>query len=131
MPTRYESTTRGQIRDDADTFLDEWGESVVRRIGGDSQYTETILAIVDQDDEMGSGMDGDGLDPLTHPKGERLRRSILFEVKHDTTLDENDTIVFEDQIWSLHRIAARDAGMKTFAGSRVDGGTSKQARMRP
>lgn len=130
MPTRYESTTRGQIRDDADTFLDEWGESVVRRIGGSAQQLETIQAIVDLDDEMGNGMDGDGIDP-DNPKGRRVRRSVIFDVKHDTTLEEEDTIVYAEQVWSLKRIVSRDDGMKTYAGSRVEGGSSKVARVRP
>lgn len=130
MPTRYESTTRALLRSDADIVLDEWGESVVRRIGGSFQNTVEITAIVDLDDETGGGMDGDGQDPST-PNGQRVRRSGILDVKHSTDLFDNDTIEHDGLVWAVKRIVARDDGMKSYAMTAIEGLSSKRARVRP
>lgn len=130
MPTEYESTMQTTLRSDADTFLDQWGQDIVRRICGSVDNTDTIRAIVDHDDEMASGLDGGGLDPSSQ-SGSRVSRSMLLEVKATCLLTNKDIVDFDDELWSPTRIVARDHGMITWSCSTISGGTSKRARIRP
>lgn len=131
MTTWYESTLKPQLVSDAATFLDAWGETVTRRILGDEGDTESILAVVDLDDELAGGLDGDSVTPDS-PSGSRIGRTGVFEVASSQTIDREDTLVRSSgEAWSVVRIVARDDGMKSVFVRRVDGGTSKRARIRP
>lgn len=131
MPTSYETTLQAQLVTDAATFLDQFGETVTRRIAGDESDTESILAIVDLDDELAGGLDGDSVNPDS-PAGSRISRTGVFEILASQSVSLKD--IYErssGETWSVVRVAARDDGMQSVFCRRVDGGTSKRARIRP
>ena len=129
MPTSYESLLKPAIVADAATFADTWGESVTRRIGGDSANTSTLNAVVDEDNED----EGEALD-LESAEGNRIRRFIRLEVPAAQAIQISDTFVIaseSDSVWSVRRILNRDDGMKTVQLTRTENQTSREARTRP
>lgn len=131
MATTYETTTQAQIVTDAATFLDQFGETITRWIAGDENDTESILAIVDLDDELAGGLDGDSVNPDS-PLGSRISRSAVFEVLASQTVNVKDVYVRPNaERWGVVRTAARDDGLQSVFCRKVDGGTSKRARIRP
>lgn len=126
MPTWYETTLKTQIENDADIVLDTWGETVTRRICGDEDDTESILAAFMTDAEIQGDLVGDDAN------GRRVTKEAEFEVKSDQAITLNDVLVRSNgEVWSVVAIPARDDGMKTVIGRKTDGGTSKRARVRP
>lgn len=131
MATRYETVTKAQLVADGLTFLDELGETITRLIAGDEDDTESVLAIVDLDDELAGGLDGDSVNPDS-PSGSRISRTGVFELKASQEVLRSDIFVRSTgERWSVVRVAARDDAMQSVFVRRVDGGTSKRARIKP
>lgn len=131
MPTRYESITKAQLVADGDRFVDELGETLTRLIAGDETDTESVLAIVDLDDELAGGLDGDSVNPDS-PSGSRVSRTGVLEMLASQEVLRTDIYRRSTgERWSVVRVAARDDGMQSVFIRRVDGGTSKRTRVKP
>lgn len=126
MPTRYETNLKARIQADAATVLDNWGETITRRIAGDESDTESVLAVVDKDALIQGDPVGDT------PAGRRVVKEIVLEMLDTQEVTLDDTFVLTNgEVWAVVETPARDDGLKSVVCRRSDGGTSKRTRVRP
>lgn len=126
MPTRYETNLKARIQADAATVLDNWGETITRRIAGDENDTESVIAVVDKDALIQGDPVGDS------PQGRRVVKEIVLEMLDSQEVTLDDTFVLTSgEVWAVVETPARDDGMKSVVCRRSDGGTSKRTRVRP
>lgn len=126
MPTRYETNLKARIQADAATVLDNWGETITRRIAGDESDTESVIAVVDKDALIQADPVGDT------PAGRRVVKEIVLEMLDSQEVTLDDTFVLTNgEVWAVVATPARDDGLKSVVCRRSDGGTSKRTRVRP
>jgi hypothetical protein len=130
-------TLKERIAADASAvFLneDDFATEITRRIGGEPDNTETLLAIVEWDTELGTNeMPGEARN-ISDRTGQPLRRTVLLEVPIATAeqlVPQKDAFVVGGTVVTFKRIIGRDDALATLYCVVSESLSTKITRVRP
>lgn len=126
MASRFETNAVAEFAKD----LVEFGETVIRRIGGRDDRTESILALVDFDEKQLSKVAQDSGGQSTSERGQYLEERALLDVPLAQETMPNDTYVVYGLVYRmLGEQVGKDPGAKTIVVGRRTSQIARDPRL--
>lgn len=126
MPSKFETAEVTEFA----KYLDQFGDSVIRRIGGRDDRTESISAIVSFDEKDLAKVAQDSGGQSTTERGQYLDERGILDVEADQETTPKDTYVIGGKVYStLGEQVGKDEGGKTIIISRRTNQIAREARL--
>lgn len=120
MPSQFESTALAEFRR---SFLTPFGETVIRRIGGQDNRTEDVEAIVELDEDNGGHR--------SNANGEQTEYAGKLELAADQECSSADSWVIRGKVYrQFGESTGSDVGSQTVNITRRKGRIAAQPKVR-
>jgi hypothetical protein len=126
MPSRFDSI----LADDFDRCFSEFKQTIIRRIGGESDRTEDVEAAVDFDEKTAAKFVADMGGLVDGNKGQFTDVAGLLDLAADQETTSDDKWVIDGEVFKqLGEAIGKDGGCQTVVILRRKGQRARQSRV--